>query len=186
LKQIRIRASDFVKENLDIGVRRVLQELRTLARLEHRKIVRYYHSWTEYNQGRAVAQPESTQNAVEPRSTITEEPSFSDENKLSVASGINIVFENSESADRQISDSVSEDTESLDNDDVHVVFEGLSDEGASPQEIENATSCDTGVSEDSESETVTENASSVFADGSSAPGRALIKRRASSNEPRVP
>jgi hypothetical protein len=57
---------------------RVLQELRILARLEHRNIVRYYHSSTEYNQGIAVPPHESTQNPVEHLGAITEEPSFSD------------------------------------------------------------------------------------------------------------
>jgi hypothetical protein len=30
-----MRASDFLKEDLDVGVRRVLEELRTLAKMEH-------------------------------------------------------------------------------------------------------------------------------------------------------
>jgi translation initiation factor 2-alpha kinase 3 len=226
MKQIRMSASDFVKEDLNVGIRRVLQELRTLARLEHRNIVRYYNSWTEYNQGLAVSPPEPAENPVEHLSTIAEEPSFSNGSKPTDASGpnivfensesesadsetsesvsmdteslddggvvvfeepsesgFNIVFENSESADRETSNSVSEDTESSDNEDVNVVFEESSDEIASTKEAKNAASRDTGLSEDSEYEA--ENASSIFADGSSTPGRALTKRRANINEPTV-
>lgn len=48
IKKITIPASDLRSVNGPEGLRKMLLEVRTLARLTHHNVVRYYHGWLEY------------------------------------------------------------------------------------------------------------------------------------------
>ncbi|KAA8893560.1 kinase-like domain-containing protein [Sphaerosporella brunnea] len=199
LKKIRIKASDFTREahEFQAGANKVLTELRTLARLEHVNIVRYFNSWIEHN-GVLVAQPDapSVSRPAESLSAIAEESQFSDESKLIEGNRLDIIFESTDSdgvSETADSDDASETadsddaSETTDSDDVSKTADSddASETADSDDASETADSDDASETADSDDASETADSDdSIFAGGSSAAGT-LIKRRSSFNEPTI-